>query len=81
MLTGKPWNSVKLTKHSTQVFTSLQRLTEDLSFFFIAMIFYNTHKPVLAEDLDRTLEAPGKRMSPKGDLDADLYEKEVQEMF
>lgn len=45
------------------------------------MIFYNTHKPVLAEDLDRTLEAPGKRMSPKGDLDADLYEKEVQEMF
>lgn len=33
---------------------------------------------LLAEDLDRTLEAPGERMSPKGDTNPQPCAKEVE---
>lgn len=33
---------------------------------------------LLAEDLDKTLEGPGERMSPKGDTDPEPCKQEVQ---
>ncbi|XP_056236839.1 centrosomal protein of 192 kDa isoform X1 [Seriola aureovittata] len=36
-------------------------------------------KTLNPEDLDKTLEAPGERMSPKGDIDPECSEQEVQD--
>lgn len=36
------------------------------------------HDHLLAEDLDKTLEAPGEKMSPKANADPESCEKAVQ---
>ncbi len=37
----------------------------------------DTHDLIFAEDLDKTLEAPGERMSPKGDTNPEPCERKV----
>lgn len=52
-------------------------IVNDLHWTFLTIIY----DPLLVEDLDKTLEAPGERMSPKGDTDPEPCEQEVQGSF
>lgn len=44
---------------------------------FCSFLCFSAYTHLLAEELDKTLEAPGERMSPKGTTDVDSCKKEV----
>lgn len=63
------------------VFTVLLRLKAHTAPTDLQFKLTLTHDHLLTEDLDKTLEAPGQRMSPKGDIDPECSHQQVQYEF